>query len=325
MYYLLNNEHTLTFIMSLSRVSSSPSLLVSDIKSFIDINSRSLNSKNNNVRENIIARIFNCPSSFFTDSEYGIYWSTIRDKLEDALYSCFPSTCSPYTFSILQKGGMNCNHDFEISTQHLEIKNILIEFKHNATTVKKLPQILELYDRDLCGNKYRMTSYSYSEFYYDNYLSRYLNFDKMSDNIIEVPEKDVYLKHISDTKYRHPFFHYLYVNRDSHKVLKHRLVEQSKKEYLETYSSTFRFEGIEEKLRQSQGEKVYLMWDKTNFRIEQSEMSNIRITGIKDKSLTHSCFDIDVENASYNLRVRLNWGNNNGIANPRWKIGYVCK
>ena len=301
-----------------------PALTASDIRSFADATSRSLNDKNNKIRETIIANIFTCPVCFFEDSKYGLYWTAIRDKLENALYSCFPESNTPYSFTILQKGGMSCNYDFEISTQQSEDR-IFVEFKHNATSVKKLPQILELYDQDLCGEKFKMTHYSYSEFYYDNCLEKYLNFDKSPDSIIEIPEKKVYLKYITDTKYKHPFFHYLYSHRDSHKILKHRLVEQSKRDYLSLYSPSFHFDGLESKLHTSQHNKVYLMWDKSNFHIENIDLRNIKIIGIKEHTLTHSCFDLIVDNCSYNLRVRLNWGNNNGIANPRWKFKLIHK
>ena len=36
-------------------------------------------------------------------------------------------------------------------------------------------------------------------------------------------------------------------------------------------------------------------------------------------------FDVFVEGLEYNIRIRLNWGNNNGIANPRWKFTFIDK
>ena len=34
-------------------------------------------------------------------------------------------------------------------------------------------------------------------------------------------------------------------------------------------------------------------------------------------------FDVYVTNFEYNIRIRLNWGNNNGLANPRWKFTFI--
>jgi len=32
---------------------------------------------------------------------------------------------------------------------------------------------------------------------------------------------------------------------------------------------------------------------------------------------------VKAENFVYNIKIRLNWGNTNGVANPRWKFSYV--
>jgi hypothetical protein len=34
---------------------------------------------------------------------------------------------------------------------------------------------------------------------------------------------------------------------------------------------------------------------------------------------------LSVENFEYDIRVRINWGNNNGICTPRWKFSLIKK
>jgi hypothetical protein len=44
-----------------------------------------------------------------------------------------------------------------------------------------------------------------------------------------------------------------------------------------------------------------------------------------ETSLHDMYFEVDVANYIHNIRVRLNWGNNNGVANPRWKLTFINK
>jgi hypothetical protein len=52
---------------------------------------------------------------------------------------------------------------------------------------------------------------------------------------------------------------------------------------------------------------------------------SIKIIGIKPGSVKSLYFDLAVNNYEHDIRVRLNWGNNNGIANPRWKFTFINK
>jgi hypothetical protein len=52
---------------------------------------------------------------------------------------------------------------------------------------------------------------------------------------------------------------------------------------------------------------------------------SINIIGIKPGSVKSLYFDLAVNNYEHDIRVRLNWGNNNGIANPRWKFTFINK
>jgi hypothetical protein len=65
------------------------------------------------------------------------------------------------------------------------------------------------------------------------------------------------------------------------------------------------------------------MWDCENFHIQELDIKNITITGIK--KLDELSFDLNVTKFEYDICVRLRWANNNGLANPSWKFSFIPK
>ena len=302
---------------------------VADIMTFIDENAKSDNDSTNRTREKIIANILSPSPDYLTDPVYGEHWTNIHNKLRDALHSL----CNiPYDHILVkQKGGMTFNYDFVVQYcdhQKQVVHSVNLEFKNNASSIKELVQFLELYDKD-CKTKFELFDYSYSEFYYDHYLDAYLALEETKEEetkeSIEKPTKETYLKHIHDIKYKHPFFNKIYTNKTKRKKEKDKLVEESRKKFIETYATTFNFEKIKNKIIESQSNKIFLLWDKNNFLIQTINVEHIHISGIKPNGIHDLYFDVTVENFIYDIRIRLNWGNNNGIANPRWKFTFINK
>lgn len=294
-----------------------------DIMAFILDNIKSDNDISNKIREQIIANIFTVSEDYFVDDDFGQHWESIRQKLQNTLHNL----CSlPYNrFSIQQKGGMNYNYDFIVTYFNHDnqvIQTIKLEFKNNNTNVKDLIQFLELYDKD-CKHKYNLFEYSYAEFYYDQFLDAYLAID--GNTQIQKPDKETYLKYVYDFKYTHPFFRFLYEEKTKNKKNKDKLVQESRTQFIETYASQFNFEKLTEKIQESQTNKIFLLWDRNEFYTQTLDIENIKIVGIKPNSIHKLYFDLKVENFIYDIRVRLNWGNNNGIATPRWKFSFTDK
>jgi hypothetical protein len=297
---------------------------VEDIMTFIDDNIKSDNDSTNRTREKIIANILSPSPDYLADPVYGQHWTNIHDKLRSALHSL----CSiPYHHILIkQKGGMTFNYDFVVqyyNHNNQVVHSVNLEFKNNASSIKELIQFLELYDKD-CKTKFELFDYSYSEFYYDHYLDSYLALEETEEKI-EKPSKEIYLKHIHDIKYKHPFFNKIYTNKKNKKKEKDKLVEESRKQFIETYATTFNFEKIKNKIVESQSDKIFLLWDRNNFLIQTIDVKNIHISGIKPNGIHDLYFDVTVENFIHDIRIRLNWGNNNGIANPRWKFTFINK
>jgi len=303
---------------------------IEDIKLFLSGGQdRALNDACNKKREEILANIFNVSEKYFNHPEFGALWTSIRDKFLQVL----TPLCNGEPFKkieIKQKGGMNYNYDFlitilgqlnEETNLRSLVKEIKLEFKHNNTNVINLAQFLEVYDKD-CKTKFEICDVTYAEFFYDKNLDRYLQLEEGITQ--EKPSKDVYLKNVYDIKYKHPFFKNMYETKTNKTTEKRRLATESISAYLQEFSQTFKFDKILEKIKDSQGGKLFLFWDCENFHIQElAEIENIDILGIKENSLRDMYFDLSLANFENDLRIRINWGNNACVANPRWKFTFI--
>jgi len=281
---------------------------------------KSNNDEYNKIRENIITNIFNIDDEYFNDPAYGAQWKNIKEKFIAAVSSLCEEPFN--SIKIKHMGGMTYNYDFLLSfnKNDVVVKIIKLEFKHNNSDVSDLVQFLELYDKD-CKNKYEICpEMSYAEYYYDKFLDSYLAID--DDNLTK-PSKEEYLKNVYDIKYKHPFFEKLHNNKQNKIKEKKIIANQSVKQYLELYLDSFKFDKVCEKIRESQKDKVFLLWDCEKFHTQILDVENILMSGIIKKDDLY--FDVKVDNFVYNIRVRLNWGNSNGLCNPRWKFSFIHK
>lgn len=304
-----------------------PNLIVlPDVDDILHFKSAGLDKANNDaynkIRENIITNMFNLDDDYFNDAVYGEEWKTLHEKFNASISTLCETPFS--SIHIKHMGGMSYNYDFELTfldENGKTIKTVKLEFKHNNSNVAKLVQFMELYDKD-CQNKHGIcTEMSYAEFYYDNYLDKYLDAD--DELVCEKPDKNVYLNNVSDIKYSHSFFDLLHKKKDNQIKKKKEIANESVKEYLKLYSQTFHFDKITQKIIKSQTDKVFLMWDCENFHTQQLDIENITITGIK--KMDELSFDLNVTDFEYDICVRLRWANNNGLANPSWKFSFIPK
>jgi hypothetical protein len=295
-------------------------LSVSDITLFLNPSkSRALNAEHNKIRENVLALLPHIPVNFFEHPEHGAHWSNFQAKGLTALGSI--TNVSHNKMEIKHMGGMSNNHDYLIRyfDNDVEVDQKKVEFKHNNCDIAKLPQFLEIYDKDFT-QKFSICDQSYTKFYYDNYLGQYLG---LIDEFIDKPDFDTYQKNVHDIKYTNQFFDQLYKHKETNTKEKRKIANESITEFLKMYSPTFNFDKITEKIQDSQRDKTFLLWDKAEFHTKQVDINNIKIRGIT--GIKGAYIDLDVTGFEYNLRVRLNWGNNLGLANPRWKFSFISK
>jgi len=322
LFFIFNNRSTNIRMMTVMP-------LVEDIKHFLTPGTtRGDNAWSNKIRENIICNYDKC-YIYKDDPEYGIHWTTVIEDLDATLHSL----CNvPYQNIIIEPmGGMKHNYDFKVtfmgSNQEV-IKTSKLEFKHNNSCVSKIPQFLELYDKDSI-EKFNICDERYADYYYEHWLDKYLAIDNNPKIILLKPDKETYLKRVSDNTRKHLFFEALYVSYETNIIEKRKLARDSIREYLETFIdsntlvSSFNFEKIAHKIKESQTDKVYLMWDCIKFHTQVVNVADIQIKKII--KLDKLYFDVEVEHFIYNIRIRLNWGNNAGVTNPRWKFTFIDK
>jgi hypothetical protein len=296
---------------------------IDDIAYFVGTNSRAENDAANRIREDILTCLYSdIPNEYFANETYGKIWRNICDEFKSAIDSLAKDI--EYTSVELEKkAGMSHNYDFIVKyldSNRYVVKSIKLEFKNNNVSIDKLPQFLELYDKDMAG-KYDMIEYTYSEFYYNNYLDDYLALDDTI--IVDKPDLAVYLDKVKDIKYSHPFFNNLYKSKLNMKKEKQELVDASIRVYLQDYAPNFNFTEIEKKIKESQTNKTFLFWNGSSFIIDTIDVDEIEIVGIK--KINDKFVDLDVKGIKFDLRLRFNWGNNNGVANPRWKFTFIEK
>ena len=273
---------------------------------------KSNNNVYNKIRENVIANIFSIGDEYFNDPIYGKDWKHFQQNFRDSVLTL----CDvPFkSISIKHMGGMSDKNE-------KIIKSVKLEFKHNNSNVLKLVQFIELYDSD-CKKKYNLCNISYAEYYYDNYLDKYIETD--NDFISQKPNKIEYLNFVSDVNYKHKFFNLLYKKKNIQMKRKKEIANESVREYIKLYSSTFNFDKITEKIKESQTNKIFLLWDCNEFHIQTlDDIKNISISGIK--KIDNLSFSVNVINFEYDICVRLRWSNNNGLANPSWKFSFITK
>jgi len=296
---------------------------VEDIKLFINPNfGREFNHKYNTIRENILANISNIDDEYYQNKNFGNHWREFKNKFEYILSKM--TNVSYETYNIKHMGGMNYNYDFIIQyiLNNEVIEEKKIEFKHNNASLSELPQFLELYDKNV-KEQYKLCTISYAEFYYDNYLNKYLEIDgSITEN---KPNKDIYLKNVFDIKYKHPFFKNMHENKNNFIKEKRKLATHSISDYIQTYSNTFQFDNLTEKIKVSQNDKIFLLWDYNEFHIQKINVNEMKISNIIEGSINDMYFDVNVDNFIYNIRIRINWGNSGGLCNPRWKFTFIYK
>jgi hypothetical protein len=309
------------FVKQMSKLIILPE--VEDILLFTNPNyAREMNDKFNKIRENIILNMNNIDSEFLEEQKYGDGWKFVKNKFEAALTKMTTEQYDKYI--VKHMGGMNYNYDFIIQfiSNDKMVEERKVEFKFNNSRLNDLPQFLELYDKNV-KQQYNLCDVSYAEFYYENYLDKYLDIDK---NITESkPPKDIYLKNVSDIKYKHSFFKNMHENKNNFIKEKRELATLSIVEYLKKYSNTFDFNKLTEKIKTSQDQKIFLLWDCLDFHVQQIEVEKMNITKIIDKDINKMYFDVEVEQFIYNIRIRINWGNSGGLCNPRWKFTFIYK
>jgi len=284
-----------------------------DILSFFQTSTRDGNDEANKTRERVLKCISNPPVEFLEDPLHGPSWVKIQKEWGITLERVAEFTQVPPYISIrtTSKGGRTFNYDilarYEQGDSAFTLRKI--EFKYGGESIGQLPQFLSL------QAKFPLFEVTYDSFYYSNYLEKYVACD---EGITEpIPPLSVYLASVIKVASAGPFFTQLKVREEVNKLAKAAVVNTSITDYLTRYGSMINLFLLEEKLKESQLEKIYVLWSKDKFymdKFSEEEMSALSYAGVKNGNVI-LCKS---GNTTYELLLR--WRNHKGILNPAWQI-----
>ncbi len=295
---------------------------IGNIVLFFKSGKKSENTRDNEMREQIIANLYSGGlEPYFVDETHGPKWTELFQKF-DAAMRLVGEPVSFDKIKMERMGGRHHNYDFVVHylSGEIAVKTAMLEFKHNAKSLESLPQILEISDKDMF-QKYELGPMSYSKYFYGHGLNQYLECDAELAGT-PIPDEDTYLKHVHDIQYKHPFFNQLHQHKNREKTRKARITNESMKTFIQLYGGEFHFDKIVNKIRECQQDKIFLLWDFVNFHIDKIDIPSVESV-IENVVVDGFCLLVAIKNFKYNIKFRLNWGNNLGIANPRWKISVV--
>jgi hypothetical protein len=132
------------------------------------------------------------------------------------------------------------------------------------------------------------------------------------------PTREQYLKLVTNVNHDcHPLFRLMYNREEINKTQKFEIVNRSIAKFLELYGPTIDLLRLSDKFIQTQQNKVFAMWDLSNFHVEQftpAELTVCRFVGISNGNT------IVVESDAMKYKLLLRWRNHKGILNPAWQI-----
>ena len=287
-----------------------------DILLFFNKSTKNDNDSVNKTREYIILSICNSkiPPHWFLDSQNSDKWNTINTELFNFIDSIKPNN-GVFTGALHMAGRKN-NYDFIFQFTG---GNVKVEFKYGAQEISDCPQFLSVSS----NNFITPGSPDYADFFYDNYIPKIIeSYESIFDEPLLIPSKGYYMKNIYKDKVPNPFFIQLKNGEENpeFKKIKNELTTKSIDDFL-TNHLKLEFNLLETKIKESQDNKIYMLWDKETFNKSELFSSEI-IPKIEIKNNgTKGANTIIVKafnDSEYHLLLR--WKNHRGILYPAWQI-----
>lgn len=287
-----------------------------------EINTKDKNDENNKKRELILENIMNFDkqNEFFKNKIYGNKWCNLLENLKNIL----KINKNFDDIKIISKGGRRNNYDFTIN--YYLNKEIIysipkVEFKFGENKIENLPQILNL---PVHNSTKVFKSELYTEYFKsNNYLKEICKIYNCENLYINNNEE--YLKNVSKTDYScNPLFKFLYENEKKISEVfnkKNILVNESIKNYLfkNLRENNIDYEAIEKKLKDTQLNKCFLLWDYNNFEIKYITEDDLTLT--KEFSIKNNN-TLVLKTLTRSIELLLRWKNHKGILCPAWQIKY---
>lgn len=274
--------------------------------------SKDLNDTENKVRESILVFLANpLPAEYAHDTK----WSHLYTRFHAALRFICGQEYS--RVEIKKMAGRAHNYDLLATfydAANVEIRVAKLEFKHNSSSLDKVPQILSLQDRFGL-----VPEISYTKYYYETALDTYLATVNYTN---AKPSLDEYMAIVCGTEYaRCPMTQYMYANEgsDDNKKRCTAIVKESIRGYLDKYAATVDIGKLNAKLMDSQMGKHFLLWDLDKFWIHTYSEQDLYIRGENGITVKNGN-TIVLLSDNYEYHLLLRWRNHAGILNPAWQI-----
>lgn len=282
-----------------------------DILTFFTPSARADNDATNKKREQILSIINDPPADFMESEEVGRYWRLLHSSWHAVLAKIYTH---PYASTkVVMRGGRSHHYDADVifcDSTGVEVATKKIEFKYGSTSVKSLAQYLSL------QAKFEMFTVTYDRFWYEHYLDAYLACDPELTE--PKPPLKEYLKLVTATAATHPFFKRMKDRKTVNQKAKDTVVNDSITAYLTEFGESIDLDTISAKIRDSQTDKIFLLWADGEFHVDQiaeSEMSGLTFKGIRNGNL----LELEAGGTTHSLLLR--WRNGGkGILNPAWQI-----
>ena len=321
---------------------------VQDIGAFFKKSSRDQNDATNKVREPVLTLLSSPPTEFLANETYGAQWTQVSNEWNKVMTKLAPQTADTadttphHKIKVDLKAGRLFNYDADITfldgKTGATVTKQKAEFKYNAARINELPQFLSLQARYSLFTASPASPASpaiptYDEFYYTNYLPKYIAIDtgrnpndpndiKLALTELPKPPLAEYINAVTKTSTEDlPFFAQLKEREELlFKKEKSALVDESITQYLALYGSQIDVNAFTAKLVADQTDKHYILWKNGKFHydtITQEEMSDLQFHSIKNGNaiVLQSATKPSIE---YHLLLR--WRNHKGILNPAWQI-----
>ena len=286
----------------------------SDITTFFTTSSRNDNDATNKKRENALAALLTVPADYLADPTYGGQWRTVRDDWIRVLKKFTPDPETEATTKLM--GGRKYNYDIDLLVKTKTNANTIantnthkLEFKYGGTKITELPQFLSL------QAKVPIFPLTFPQFYYEMYIDQYLATD--AGLTTPKPPLTEYLDMVTKVNYDvSPFFTQLKERENVNKAQKDKIVNDGITDYLNTYGSKIDAIAFTEKVRETQRDKVYMLWSDGKFNVDQlnTENLNFEFYQIRNGNL------LEVKSGNLVCSMLLRWRNHKGVLNPAWQI-----
>lgn len=265
---------------------------------------RHTNDSNNKKREDFLIGLYHT-----TEPSHQVMRSKWMSFLSTLYTDAYDDVC------LEKRGGRGANYDFDIRflLNGVVVHEVKAEFKHNASTISKLPQYLSI-----AADRYMPTLYA--DFYYD-FLDRIC--DVYPGLLQHKPTKEIYLKLIHNSGYdRHPFFRSLYdmelAGTPAQTKQKQQIVRESIRLYLEEYANSFNLRQFADDIRERQTEKVFVMWNLSEFVVDSIRADELEITHVEKVKNNNTIILMSKSGSRHKLLLR--WKNHLGVLFPAWQI-----